>query len=99
MLKNLDPVLHSQIRLAIMSILVSVSSAEFSFLLDNIETTKGNLSFQISKLEEAGYIEIEKSFRNKYPLTILKITAKGIDAYEKYIEDISDYFERAGKKS
>jgi DNA-binding transcriptional ArsR family regulator len=98
MFKNLDPVLHSQIRLAIMSILVGVSSAEFSFLLENIETTKGNLSFQISKLDEAGYIEIIKSFRNKYPLTTLKITEKGIDAYEKYINDIFDYFEKSGKK-
>lgn len=98
MFKNLDPVLHSQVRLAIMSILVGVSSAEFSFLLENIETTKGNLSFQISKLEEAGYISITKSFRKKYPLTTLKIAEKGIDAYEKYIDDISDYFEKSGKK-
>ena len=97
MFKNLDPVLHSQVRLAIMSILVSVSSAEFSFLLENIDTTKGNLSFQISKLEEVGYIEILKSFRKKYPLTTLKITEKGIDAYEKYIEIISDYFKISGK--
>ena len=98
MFSNLDPVLHSQVRLAIMSILVSVNSAEFSFLLENIETTKGNLSFQISKLEEAGYLEIVKSFRNKYPLTTLKITETGIEAYEKYIDDISGYFERSGKK-
>ena len=81
-----------------MSILVGVRSAEFSFLLENIETTKGNLSFQISKLDEAGYIEIIKSFRNKYPLTTIKITEKGIDAYEKYINDITDYFEKSGLK-
>jgi DNA-binding transcriptional ArsR family regulator len=99
MFRNLDPILHSQVRLAIMSILVNVSSAEFSFLLDNIETTKGNLSFQISKLEEAGYVEVIKSFRNKYPLTTLKITETGIDAYSKYIDDISDYFEKSGKKA
>lgn len=81
-----------------MSILVGVSSAEFSFLPENIETTKGNLSFQISKLDESGYIEIIKSFRNKYPLTTLKITEKGIDAYEKYINDFTGYFEKSGKK-
>ena len=81
-----------------MSILLGVRSAEFSFLLENIETTKGNLSFQISKLDEAGYIEIIKSFRNKYPLTTIKITEKGIDAYEKYINDITDYFEKSGLK-
>jgi DNA-binding transcriptional ArsR family regulator len=97
MFKNLDPVLHSQVRLAIMSILLGVSSAEFSFLLENIETTKGNLSFQISKLEEAGYLEVIKSFRKKYPLTTLKITPIGVDAYEKYIEDISNYFKVSGK--
>ena len=92
MFKNLDPLLHSQVRLAIMSILISVSSAEFSFLLENIETTKGNLSFQLTKLKEAGYIEIKKSFRKNYPLTTLKITTIGINAYEKYVDDISDYF-------
>ena len=80
-----------------MSILLGVSSVEFSFLLENIETTKGNLSFQISKLEEANYLEIIKSFRKKYPLTTLKITPKNVDAYEKYIEDISNYFKVSGK--
>lgn len=97
MFKNLDPLLHSQVRLAIMSILVNVNSAEFSFLLENIETTKGNLSFQITKLKEAEYIKVKKSFRKNYPLTTLKITETGINAYENYIEDISDYFKKSGK--
>ena len=92
MFKDLDPVLHSQVRLAIMSILIGVKSAEFSFLLENIQTTKGNLSFQLSKLKEAGYIKVKKSFRNNYPLTTLSITSKGIDAFEKYVESISGYF-------
>ena len=65
MYKDLDPLLHSQIRLAIMSLLISVKSAEFSFLLENINTTKGNLSFQLTKLEEAKYIKIIKSFKGK----------------------------------
>ena len=97
MFKNLDPLLHSQVRLAIMSISAGVKSAEFSYLMENIETTKGNLSFQLSKLKKAGYIDIIKSYRKNYPLTTLKITGSGIDAYEKYIDDISDYFERSGK--
>lgn len=97
MFKDLDPILHSQVRLAIMTILLPTKTAEFSYLLENIETTKGNLSFQISKLSEAGYIEVIKSFRNKYPLTTLKITRQGIDAYEQYIESISEYFKKSGK--
>ncbi len=97
MFKELDPLLHSQVRLAIMSVLLGVKSAEFSFLLENINTTKGNLSFQLSKLKENGYIEINKSFRKNYPLTTVKITWKGIEAYEKYVEAISGYFEKSGK--
>ncbi|WP_321374172.1 transcriptional regulator [uncultured Draconibacterium sp.] len=97
MFKNLDPLLHSQVRLAIMTLLLNVKSAEFLYLLENIETTKGNLSFQITKLKEGGYIQVRKSFRNNYPLTTLKITAKGIDAYENYIEAISEYFKKSGK--
>lgn len=99
MFKNLDPLLHSQVRLAIMSILLQVDSAEFSYLLDNIDTTKGNLSFQITKLKEAKYIQVKKSFRKNYPLTTLKITAEGVDAYEKYVEIISDYFKISGTKT
>lgn len=98
MFKNLDPLLHSQVRLAIMSILIGVSSAEFAFLLENIDTTKGNLSFQISKLKEAGYIQVKKSFRNNYPLTTVKITEKGMLAYEEYVEAISDYFRNLNKE-
>ena len=92
MYKELDPLLHSQIRLAIMSLLISVRSAEFSFLLENINTTKGNLSFQLTKLEEAEYIMIKKSFKGKYPLTTCEISEKGIKAYETYVNSIDDYF-------
>jgi len=97
MFKTLDPVLHSQVRLSIMTILLPLKSAEFSYMLSNIETTKGNLSFQITKLKDAGYIEVKKSFRNNYPLTTLNITSKGVEAYEKYIESISEYFQKSGK--
>jgi len=95
MFKILDPRLHSQVRLAIMTILLNVKSAEFSYLLENIETTKGNLSFQITKLKEAKYIQVKKSFRNNYPLTTLKITETGINAYENYIEAMTDYFNKS----
>jgi DNA-binding transcriptional ArsR family regulator len=90
--KNLDPILHSQVRLAIMSVLVAVESAEFSFLLESIKTTKGNLSFQLKKLNEAKYIQIKKSFRGNYPLTTCKITEKGLAAYETYVNSIDEYF-------
>ncbi|MGQ8337950.1 winged helix-turn-helix domain-containing protein [Sunxiuqinia sp. A32] len=92
MFKELDPLLHSQVRLAIMSILISVKEAEFSYLLENIKTTKGNLSFQMNKLKQAGYIEVNKSFKGNYPLTTCTITHKGIDSYEHYVNSIEDYF-------
>jgi DNA-binding transcriptional ArsR family regulator len=92
MFKDLDPILHSQVRLAVMSILIGVKSAEFSFLLENIQTTKGNLSFQLTKLKEAEYIEIKKSFKGNYPLTTCEIKKKGIIAYETYVKSIEDYF-------
>ena len=99
MFKNLDPLLHSQVRLAIMSILIGIKSADFSFLLENIETTKGNLSFQLSKLKEAGYIDISKSFKGNYPLTTIKITKAGVKAYEIYVDSITDYFNQRNLKS
>jgi len=92
MFKELDPILHSQIRLAIMSLLMNVKSAEFGFLLENIDTTKGNLSFQLTKLKEAEYIKIKKSFKGNYPLTTCEVTQKGIDAYEIYVNSIDEYF-------
>lgn len=98
MFKDLDPILHSQVRLAIMSILIGVKSAEFSFLLENIKTTKGNLSFQMTKLKDAGYIEIAKSFKGSYPLTTLQITDKGSKAYEIYVNALDDYFKEFKKQ-
>jgi DNA-binding transcriptional ArsR family regulator len=99
MFRDLDPVLHSQVRLAIISVLMGVKSAEFSFLLECTKTTKGNLSFQLNKLKEAEYIEIIKSFRANYPLTTCKITDKGSDAFEAYVVSISDYLKApVGKK-
>lgn len=95
MFKELDPLLHSQVRLAIMSILIGVKKAEFSYLLENTKTTKGNLSFQLSKLKEAEYIIIEKSTKGNYPLTLCQITETGIEAYEKYVKSIMEYFQKS----
>lgn len=92
MFKDLDPILHSQVRLAVMSVLLSVKTAEFSYLLEATKTTKGNLSFQLNKLNEAEYIEIRKSVKGNYPLTTCNITPKGVEAYEIYINSISEYF-------
>ena len=92
MFKDLDPLLHNQLRLSIMSLLISAESAEFKFLLEKTKATRGNLSVQINKLKEAGYIEVKKSFRNNYPLTTCKITKTGIKAFEKYVDALTGYF-------
>jgi DNA-binding transcriptional ArsR family regulator len=89
--KELDPVLHSQLRLAVMSLLISVKEAEFTFLKEKTNATSGNLSVQISKLKEAGYIEITKQFNNNYPQTICKITPKGVLAFENYVKALQTY--------
>lgn len=94
MFKELDPVLHSQLRLAVMSVLISVKEAEFSFLKEKTAATAGNLSVQISKLAEADYISVTKTFRDNYPLTTCKITAKGIKAFENYVNCIKTYISK-----
>lgn len=91
MFKDLDPILHSQLRLAIMSLLISVREAEFTFLKEKTNSTAGNLSVQIQKLKEAGYIEVIKQFKENYPQTICRITPGGIAAFEKYVNDLQDY--------
>lgn len=94
MFKELDPLLHSQLRLGIMSLLVSMDSAEFSFLKEKTNATAGNLSVQLDKLSEAGYISIEKSFKGKYPLTTCRITKKGIKAFEDYVNNLKQYISK-----
>lgn len=90
-LKELDPLLHSQLRLGVMSILMSVESAEFTFLKEKTNSTAGNLSVQLDKLSEAGYIAIEKSFRGKKPLTTCRITKQGLKAFEEYVNSLKQY--------
>jgi DNA-binding MarR family transcriptional regulator len=91
MLKELDPLLHSQLRLGVMSLLMSVELAEFTYLKEKTNSTAGNLSVQLDKLSEAGYISIEKSFRGKKPLTTCKVTKKGIKAFEDYVNTLKTY--------
>ncbi len=94
MLKDLDPLLHSQLRLGVMSILLSVESAEFTFLKEKTNASAGNLSVQLDKLSEAGYISVEKSFNGKKPLTTCKITKKGMKAFEEYVNSLKDYIKK-----
>lgn len=93
MFKDLDPILHSQLRLAVMSLLISAREAEFTFLKDKTNATAGNLSVQIQKLKDAGYIEVLKQFKDNYPLTICKITPGGIKAFEEYIKNLQGYLQ------
>ena len=91
MLRDLDPLLHSQLRLGVMSLLMSLEHAEFTFLKEKTNSTAGNLSVQIDKLAEAGYISIEKGFKGKNPLTTCRVTRKGIEAFESYVKSLKDY--------
>ncbi len=91
MFKDLDPILHSQLRLAVMSLLISVKEAEFTFLKEQTNATAGNLSVQIQKLKEAGYIEVVKQFKDNYPQTICKIAPAGITAFEEYVKNLQSY--------
>lgn len=94
MFKELDPILHSQLRLAVMSLLISVKEAEFIFLKDKTNATAGNLSVQIQKLKDAGYIDVVKQFKDNYPQTICRITSKGVNAFEQYVKALNEYIRK-----
>lgn len=94
MYKELDPILHAQLRLAIVSLLIGVQEAEFTFIREKTGATAGNLSVQISKLKEAGYIEVQKKFKDNYPQTICRLTPVGIQAFEQYVKDIQGYLQK-----
>jgi DNA-binding transcriptional ArsR family regulator len=91
---ELDPILHSQLRLAVVSLLISVKEAEFTFLKEKTGATAGNLSVQVQKLKDAGYIDVVKQFKDNYPQTICKITSKGVDAFEQYVKDLQSYIKK-----
>lgn len=91
MFKELDPILHSQLRLAVMSLLISVKEAEFTFIKEKTNATAGNLSVQIQKLKEVSYVDVTKQFVNNYPQTTCKITPVGITAFEAYVKALQEY--------
>ncbi len=91
MFPKLDPLLHSELRLAVMSILSDVKSADFTFLKKQTGATAGNLSVQIDKLSAAGYITVEKGFKGKMPCTTCRITESGAEAFRKYVEALKSY--------
>lgn len=95
MFKELDPILHSQLRLAVMSLLISVKEAEFTFIKEKTNATAGNLSVQVQKLKDAGYIDVTKQFKDNYPLTTCRITKAGILAFEDYVKVLQEYLKVA----
>ncbi len=90
-LKDLNPVLHQQLRLAVVSLLLQVKEAEFGYLKEQTNSSSGNLSVQLQKLKEAKSIDIEKAFKNNYPQTVCKITKIGKDAFNEYVINLKDY--------
>jgi len=87
----LDPLLHSQLRLAVMSILMNVDEADFVYLKEKTDSTAGNLSVQLDKLSSAGYISVEKGFVGKKPRTVCRVTAQGRKAFEEYVATLKEY--------
>ena len=98
MFKDLDPILHSQLRLAVMSLLISVKQAEFTFIKEKTNSTAGNLSVQVQKLKEAGYIDVIKEFKDNYPNTTCKITKQGSTSFEEYVKALQEYLQLGQKK-
>ncbi|MEO6282602.1 MAG: transcriptional regulator [Dyadobacter sp.] len=91
MFEELDPLLHQQLRLAVISLLMNVREAEFTYIKEKTGATAGNLSVQISKLKDAGYIEVQKSFKENYPQTMCRISAAGTTAFENYVKALEKY--------
>jgi DNA-binding MarR family transcriptional regulator len=91
MFKKLDPLLHSELRLAVMSVLVNLEEADFVYLREATGATAGNLSVQIDKLTAAQYISVEKGFNGKKPQTLCKITPIGLKAFEDYVDALKTY--------
>lgn len=89
--KDLDPLLHSQLRLAVMSLLISLEEADFVYLKEKTGSTAGNLSVQIEKLAQAQYIEVDKGYIGKKPRTTCRITQTGRRAFEEYFEALRTY--------
>ena len=99
MFKELNPLLHSELRLAVMSILIGVESADFVFIRQQTGATAGNLSVQLDKLAKADYIEIEKTFRGKMPCTVCRITDTGRDAFAESVAALQTYIKRSPRNT
>ena len=93
MFQPLDPLLHSELRLAIMSLLISDLEAEFPYIKEQTGATAGNLSVQLDKLVAAGYITVEKKFQGKKPLTLCSVTDAGRQAFEEYVIALRSYLD------
>jgi DNA-binding MarR family transcriptional regulator len=91
---QLDDVIHARIRLAVMSVLITVEEAEFTFLREKVNTTDGNLSIHLKKLEEAGYITVNKRFVDRKPQSTYRISETGRNALEEYIEKLEQLLKR-----
>lgn len=91
MFKSLDPLLHSELRLAIMSILISVEEADFVYIKEQTKATSGNLSVQIEKLKTAGYITVDRGFQGKRTRTVCQKTSEGVAAFQAYVEALKSY--------
>ncbi len=87
---RIDEVIHGRLRLGIMAYLANAETASFTELKDELGATQGNLSVQMRKLEEAGYIKVEKRFAGRKPLTTLRITSVGRSALAAYLDALSD---------
>ena len=94
MFKPLDPILHSELRLAIISLMIGNESIEFGYIKEKTKATAGNISVQLQKLKDADYISIEKSFKGNYPLTTCIITEKGLKAFEEYVKTLETYIKK-----
>lgn len=91
MFKGLNPLLHSELRLAVMSLLVSIREADFMYIMEQTKSTGGNLSVQVEKLRLAGYIDVTKAFKDKRPCTTCRITPEGLKAFGEYVEVLKSY--------
>ena len=89
--QKIDEIIHSRIRLSIMAALATVDELDFLSLLDEVNTTKGNLSVHLTKLEESGYVEIIKKFEGKKPVTRCKITDAGLKALQEYLLMVEEF--------
>lgn len=94
---KLDPMIHTPIRLAVMSILIAVEEADFNYLKETIQATNGNLSTHLYKLETSGLIRIKKAFKGKKPHTTCSLTKKGKESFIQYIEQMEQLVGRRKK--